>query len=69
MLNNGANIDAQNNKGTTALSFATQYNQVEVVKLLIARDADITIIDQDNKIALDHAKEKELNEIISLLEN
>ena len=49
------------------MSKVSQYNQKTIVETLLRHDADKTIKDNEGKTALDYAKEKELNEIIELL--
>ena len=67
LIENGANLNATNNNGTTALTFATQYNKVDIVKLLLEQKADATIKDNDNKTALDYAEAKGFSAIATLL--
>ena len=62
-----ANLNLQNEDGTTALMFAVSSNHKEIVKLLIDAGADINLKDNDGDTALDFAKEK--NDIIKLLES
>ena len=45
------------------------YNKVESVKLLVERNADINIKDNQGKTALDYAQEKGFIEIVDLLSN
>jgi ankyrin repeat protein len=41
LIASGANLNEANNDGWTALHHATRYNQPEVAKLLIEKEADI----------------------------
>lgn len=45
LLENGADIDGQNQNGVTALSMAAQADQPGAVKLLLESGADITVKD------------------------
>ncbi|WP_241491385.1 ankyrin repeat domain-containing protein [Lacinutrix mariniflava] len=67
LIDNGANLNATNNNRTTALTFATQYNKVDIVKLLLEHNADISIKYNIGKTALDYAIDKSFTEIIPLL--
>ena len=60
-------FNAQNKKGTTALSFATQYNQEAIVSCLLDQNADKTLLDSDGKTALDFAKEKGFKNLVAML--
>ena len=55
LLNKGAHINAQNNYGWTPLMFAVYCRKIDVVKLLMARGADVTIVNSSNKAAVDFA--------------
>ncbi|MBQ8671710.1 MAG: ankyrin repeat domain-containing protein [Alphaproteobacteria bacterium] len=61
----GADINAKDNNGRTALMYAVAFNpNPEVVKYLLAHGADAKITDLQGKTALDYASD---NEIIQLL--
>lgn len=60
-------VNRVNYKGNTALIFATANQNAEMVKLLIANGADVSIKNKDRKTALNVAKEKGNQEIIKLL--
>ena len=45
LIANGANVNATNNKGLTALLKACSYGQMDVVKVLLEAGADPTIVD------------------------
>ena len=47
LINHGANLDIQNNKGYTALAAAALSNHIEIVDLLITNGADKKIIIED----------------------
>lgn len=45
LIENGANVDAQDLEGFTALHFACQENYIESVKILLAANANMNIVD------------------------
>lgn len=62
-------IDYQDAKGLTALHYSAIHNRIQSAKMLLKAGADISVIDNDNKTALDSAKQFsnfELAENISL---
>lgn len=59
-LDNGANINGTNKKGLTPIMLATWENNVDIVKLLIDRGADLSG-------AMRFAKIKNNRELINLL--
>jgi hypothetical protein len=56
LVNAGADVNARNNKGETAIIIATMHHQYKTVKALLRHDADITHTDGDEKTAVDHAQ-------------
>ncbi|OUD37287.1 ankyrin repeat domain-containing protein [Flavobacterium sp. FPG59] len=60
-------LDIQNFNGATALFFASTFNRVAIVKLLLAKNVDKNIQDNFGNKAIDHAQMQENNEIINLL--
>jgi len=70
LLDHGANPNAQNSNGDTALICATKYagGKATTVQLLVDAGTDLTIQDNKGKTALDYAKEKEEQEAIALLQ-
>ncbi len=62
-------INEQNNEGKTALIYASEYGEIELVKKLLKAGADPSIKDQENKSAAMWAKEWGHTEIVNLLEN
>ena len=54
--------------GYTALHDAIWQDNVEIVKQLLAANADLTVLSNDGKTALDFAKSKNRKEIIGLIE-
>jgi ankyrin repeat protein len=55
LLNRGAQIDAIDDRGRTALMMAAELAHAEVVEMLIGRGADPTVRDKGGKTALDLA--------------
>jgi hypothetical protein len=55
LLEIGADVDAQNKAGNTALIVAARKGQIDLVKKLLNADADPTIKNKDGKAALDLA--------------
>ncbi|MEB5451175.1 MULTISPECIES: ankyrin repeat domain-containing protein [Virgibacillus] len=66
LLQNGANIDATNDQGTTAVLAATYNNEVETVKLLIEEGADINKQDDRSDNVLLYAGAEGLLDILKL---
>ena len=68
LLENGANPNLTNLQGTTALMYAAQFKNVELVKLLLQYKADKTVVNKDQKTAFEFAVFSSNNEeIINLL--
>ena len=67
LLDYFADVDTQDDQGTTALMWATQRNNIELVKLLLDNFADISVKDNDGKTAQDWARTKEYVQIFNLL--
>lgn len=59
LITNGANVNAQNSSGATALIFAAMFDQQEFVELLLNNGADREITDSKGNTAHDYAKMKE----------
>lgn len=67
LLNRGADINAKDSNGQTALMRAAYEGHLDIVQLLLEYDADINITDEDGWTALQYAEEFEHFEISSLL--
>jgi len=68
-LNNGADVNAKDDRGLTALMRAsyggyTNGSYAEIVKLLLAKGADINVKNSKGKTALMIAKDKSKTEIV-----
>ncbi len=48
-LNKGFNVDFKDNYGMTALAFAIEKNQIDLVDFLLERKANINLIDDKNR--------------------
>jgi ankyrin repeat protein len=69
LLAHGAQIDAKNTEGETALHGAVKFGKEEAVKILLSAGADINVKEKFGFTALDIAKAKPWNKnIITLLE-
>jgi ankyrin repeat protein len=69
LIDNGAQVNAETTYKTTALMAACRNRHPDVVKVLLAANADQTIKDENGETALDHAKRAGDQESISLLQN
>lgn len=47
-------VDKKDGDGKTPLHYAVQLNDLELIKLLISLDADLTLMDKENKKAVDY---------------
>src|SRR5215813_8116925 len=64
LLDLGADINAQNNNGMTALMEAILYNNVEVAKILIARGADVHLTNRHGSTAVTFARNRKLFQFV-----
>gem|GEM_PF-3905623 len=67
LLEKGANVNAKDDHGMTALMAASRQGRVEVAQLLIDRDADVNARDSAGETALMYAASKGLFEVVKLL--
>ena len=67
LIEQGANVNAVNSMGATALIYAATFNRVDIVSLLLKHGADATVKDARGNTALDHAEMQEFNEIVEKL--
>lgn len=58
LLDFGADANVQQHGGYTALMSAASHNNLELIDLLLAHQADIALVDDFGKCAYDHGKEK-----------
>jgi len=67
LVDNGADLEAENEYGTTALMVAAQHGRVEVASLLIERGADMDASDVDGFTAMMFATMQDQVEVVHLL--
>ena len=67
LLEQGADVNAKDNDGFTALMFAARDGQTDTVPALLAKGADVNAKDNDGRTALMRAKKKGHKEIVQLL--
>lgn len=63
------NVDEINLNNETSLMIATKENNIETVKCLLNNNANVTLKNNDQKTALDFARDNGNFEIVELLEN
>jgi len=67
LIDNGANINNQNNNGLTPLHQASKNGLKEIVELLISKGADVNIKNNAGITPLDVAQQRGQTEIVELL--
>lgn len=67
LLNAGANVNAQDRNGNTALMVAVEYNNVEAVKLMLKAHADRGLRNKAGQTALSFASSENRGEVVHLL--
>ena len=67
LLKKGANPNVQNGNGTTALMYAVQNQNIDLVKLLLNNEANKNIKDKQGKTAFEYAVFTKNKQIINLL--
>lgn len=66
LISNGGDINHQDDLGVTTLMTVAQFKRrAPLVRFLIEMGADITIKDNDNKIALDYAQTEEIKVLLN----
>jgi len=68
LLQQGADINAQDQDGTTALMEAVDVREPEVVKVLVARGADVSLKNKSGKTARDIARGFRDHRCLNILE-
>ena len=63
----GADINAKDKWGNTALMLASRYGHTDIVKMLIEAGANVNVKDKNGNTALELAKDKGHTKIIELL--
>ncbi|KAK4475157.1 hypothetical protein MN116_002241 [Schistosoma mekongi] len=70
LIAHGANINAQDASGNTALMYAIEQGHVSVIKCILGYgDLDLTLVDNNGKNALAVAKSKGDSEILNLIQS
>jgi len=69
LVTKGADVNARNDKGMTALHLAAKDGSTKIVEMLLANHADKEIKDATGKTARDYAAEAGKEEIVNLLTN
>lgn len=64
LINQGANINCCDNEGWTPLHAASSLGQVDIVELLLKYNADVTIVNCENFLAYDLARNDQVKELI-----
>ena len=67
LLKHKANVNAQDFSGFTALHAAVKIGDIDLVKLILANDADRSLVDMGGKTAYDIAVQQKKTEIASLI--
>ena len=67
LLNNGADVNAQNNNRDSALSLAVNNNSPELVKLLLAHKPKVDMLDKDGLTPLERAVSQHHSDVAELL--
>ena len=71
LISKGADVNAKNKKGWTALLFAASHNTSDVVKLLLDNGADINAKNKDGNnaiiCALEHAPRENVSSVVNVL--
>jgi ankyrin repeat protein len=68
LLDRGADLNAKDREGWTALMRAAEKGYVITVKILLSKGADVNVQNKFGKTALMYAKQKGYNEIVKLIQ-
>ena len=64
-----SDINVQDNKQRTPLHYAVQYNNVDVVKLLISKGADVRAVDKEKRTLLHYAARNTDVDVVKMIIN
>ena len=67
LLDLGANINARDNEGNNCLHYAVISNNASLLKKLLVRGADKTIVNERNQLPIDLARENNYGKIVDIL--
>lgn len=67
LLEHGADVNATDLNGNTALHFAVRFTNPEIIKLLMDYKADVNVLDVKKMSPLDYAKRDKNENILKLL--
>ena len=68
-MEKGAEIDVQNDEGETALHITSWFDHLEVMKLLIHKEANINSKNHCGETPFDITKKRSNKKLLELLEN
>ena len=69
LLAAGANVNAFDEDGETALMMAAEEGRADVVQALIAGGANVNMMDHEGRTALQHARKEGRSHIVTILQN
>jgi ankyrin repeat protein len=69
----GADLNARNDEGSTAIIMATWYGHERIIQLLVSNGADVLVADQDpetgeKRTAMEYAREQDRTDIANILQ-
>lgn len=64
-LENGLNIDTPNKKGRTALHYASEFGNLETIRILVSKGANLEVQDKDGKLPVDLASMSEISRFLN----
>ncbi len=68
-ITNGANVDARDENGKTALYWAARRGQIDVAKVLIAKGVNVNVKDKNNETAVEIAIRCGYHQIAELIDD
>jgi ankyrin repeat protein len=67
LLSRGVDVNAVNDKGSTALMMAAFFGRTENARILVAKGANIRLRDNAGDTALDIARKEKSEDVVALL--